>query len=138
MIYAVLITWFFGSFLYSKSLDGTWNEKQENISIMPPIFFIFWVATCSVSIFKAINDVNWTDPAMFNSFETIPWAVLFYTAFAMLDLMSSRVTFFILKHVASKVEKEMKAAFENVYYIERPVLFRYRKLAEIKKKKESF
>ena len=52
--------------------------------------------------------------------------------------MFSKVTFFILKDVATETSQMIKAVYERIYFFERPALLRYRQQAEQRRKEASF
>lgn len=130
-------TWFFGSFLFSLSLD---NEKplmkqMNNVRIFPVLLFITYMTTAMLVLFTGTSNVDWNNPDLMFSARTFPFAIIGTYALLIADLMFSKVTWPILKDVSTGFADLARSTFVRMYCEVDPKILRRRKEENLKREK---
>ena len=128
MIYIFLTSWLFGSFLYSKSLEGDWSPNgNDNISVWPPLFFMLYAIMACTVVASTASSIDWQSGI--SNWSQVPFAFIGYMTFLTLDLMFSSVTSHILFHVVNSISNALKFVFKYIYYKEDPEIL-YQRIKE--------
>ena len=125
-----MITWFFGSFLFSKSLDDEkpLMKQMGNVRMFPILLFMVYMVTAMLVVFTGTSNVDWNDPDLMFQFETFPFAIMTTYAFLLGDLMYSKVTWSILSETGSGIRDMFKAIWIYAYCEEDPSVLKRRAL----------
>lgn len=139
----LMITWFFGSFLFSKSLDNDkpFIDQMTNVKVFPILLFMTYMVTAMLVVFTGTSNVDWNDPDLMFQWETFPFAIIGTYAFLIGDLMHSKVTWSIISQTgrgfASEIsdlwkvlKKYLKSFFLYVYCEEDPAVLKMRAAEE--------
>lgn len=134
----LLTTWFFGSFLFSKSLDNDkpLMKQMANVKIFPILLFMVYMVTAMLVVFTGTSNVDWNDPDLMFQLETFPFAIIGTYAFLLGDLMYSKVTWSILSETGSGIADMLKAIWIYAYCEEDPAVLRRRAERALQEQRE--
>lgn len=134
----LLITWFFGSFLFSKSLSDEKPLMRQlgNVRVFPILLFMVYIVTAMLVVFTGTSNVDWNDPELMFSVETFPFAIIGTYAFLIGDLMYSRVTWDILAEATNGMLSAMKSIWIYTYCEEDPEVIQRRAEKALQKRRE--
>lgn len=134
----LLISWFFGSFLFSRSLDQSkpLNKQMLNVRIFPVLFFMVYMVTAMLVCFTGTSNIDWNNPELLYSVETFPFAIVGTYAFLVFDLMYSKVTWCILSDVGKGLKDFMRDIWIRVYCEVSPEVLKRRAEQALREQKE--